>query len=112
MFQKSIVRSSQENSAFGCFEKKIVAEAAQKTSNPPPMTPNKTAPPVARRLTESPAAPELPVWVLVGVALLLREDTREETLEMTEERDEERLLATEEITEEAEDNTEEAGESQ
>ena len=83
-------------------------EAAQKTSNPPPMTPSRTAPPVARRLAERPAAPPLPVLVLVGDEVtedrLLareeeREDMREETLLATLERIEDKV--DEGLTEEA-----------
>jgi hypothetical protein len=64
------------------------------------MTPNRTAPPVARRLVERPAAPPV-VPVLVGDALteerlLLREDTRL----LAEDTREERLLPTLEMTEE------------
>ena len=67
------------------------------------MTPNRTAPPVARRLAERPAAPPLPPAVLVGDEVaeerlllreesrLLAEDTREERLLETPERTEERL---------------------
>ena len=55
------------------------------------MTPNRTAPPVARRLAERPAAPPLPPVVLAGFTaaeerLPLMEETLLETLERTEER--------------------------
>jgi len=76
------------------------------------MTPNRTAPPVARKLTESPAAPPLPVLVglaatedrllLTEEARLLRDDTREEMLEPTLERLEAKLEAPEEREEKAE----------
>ena len=79
------------------------------------MTPNRTAPPVARKLAERPAAPLLPVVeVLVGFAAteerlllieetrLLTEDTREETLLATLERAEERLELGNELSEEPE----------
>jgi len=77
------------------------------------MTPNRTAPPVARRLAERPAAPPLPPAVLVGddvaeerlllreESRLLAEDTREEILLETPERIEERLEVGNELTEEA-----------
>lgn len=67
------------------------------------MTPNRTAPPVARRLAERPAAPLLPVvLVLVGdevteERLLLREESRLLTDDMREERLLEALERTEEI---------------
>lgn len=65
------------------------------------MTPNRTAPPVARRLAERPAAPPLPVLVPVGdevteERLLLREETRL----LMEDAREERLLETLERREE------------
>ena len=77
------------------------------------MTPNRTAPPVARRLAERPAAPPLPPAVLVGDEVaeerlllreesrLLAEDTREERLLETPERIEERLEEGNGLTEEA-----------
>jgi len=76
------------------------------------MTPNRTAPPVARRLAERPAAPPLPPAVLVGDEVaeerlllreeirLLAEDTREERLLEMPERTEERLEVGNMLTEE------------
>ena len=87
-----------------CSKRRSLREAAQKTSNPPPMTPSRTAPPVARRLAERPAAPPLPpepVLVLEGDKaiegrLLAREEERGEdtpraTLERTEDKVDEGL---------------------
>lgn len=79
------------------------------------MTPNRTAPPVARRLAERPAAPLLPLpEVLVGDEvtedrLLLREEIRlltEETRLLTEETSPETLETRLESEEEAERTTE------
>ena len=90
-----------------CSKRRSLREAAQKTSNPPPMTPSRTAPPVARRLAERPAAPPLPpepVLVLEGDKaiegrLLAREERGEDmpketsraTLERTEDKVDEGL---------------------
>jgi len=65
------------------------------------MTPNRTAPPVVRRLAERPAAPPLPPAVLVGDDVA--EDTREEIPLETPgpERIEERLEVGNGLTEEA-----------
>ena len=86
--QITIVHGNKEIRKSG--EGRSLGDVAQKTSSPPPMTPKRTAPPVARMLAERPAAPPLlPLELLVEVGvepepeglLLVREDKWDATLE-------------------------------
>jgi hypothetical protein len=106
---KTIVHGERVTSGF--WSRKIMFEGAQKTRSPPPMTPNKTAPPVASMLAVRPAAPPLPPLELVPVGvgvvpvldLLLTmeealeeiEETLEETLDWLDTDREDRLLVIE-----------------
>ena len=89
---KTSVHGGRETSGIG--PRRRLFEGTQKTRSPPPTTPNKTAPPVARKLAVTPAAPPLPpvapVPVGVGVVpvdvlLLTTEEIREEAEETREE---------------------------